>query len=71
MIDVTEKRGRRHKQLLDKLSEEKEYCKLKKEVPDRALWRTRFGKCYGPVVRQTTELMNLSDFTTESEIQRR
>jgi hypothetical protein len=39
--------------------EEKEYCKLKKEVLDRILWRTSFGKGCGPVVRQTTELINL------------
>jgi len=28
---------------------------LKKEALDRILWRTRFGRCYGPVVRQTQE----------------
>jgi len=26
---------------------------LKKEALDRTLWRTRSGKRYGPVVRQT------------------
>jgi hypothetical protein len=31
---------------------------LKEEALDRTLWRTRFGKGYGPVVRQTTEWMN-------------
>jgi hypothetical protein len=25
---------------------------------NHTLWRTRFGRCYGPVVRQTTEWMN-------------
>jgi len=29
MIEVTEKRGRSNKQLMDNLMEEREYCKLK------------------------------------------
>jgi hypothetical protein len=49
------RRGRRRKQLLDDLKEKKRYCKLKEEALDRNLWRTRFGRGYGPVVRQTTE----------------
>jgi len=28
---------------------------MKVEALDRTLWRTRFGRGYGPVVRQTTE----------------
>jgi hypothetical protein len=31
---------------------------LKEEALDRTLWRIRFGKGYGPVVRQNTEWMN-------------
>jgi hypothetical protein len=31
---------------------------LKEEALDRNLWGTRFGRDYGPVVRQTTEWMN-------------
>jgi hypothetical protein len=31
---------------------------LKEEALDRTVWRTRFGRGYGPVVRQTTEWMN-------------
>jgi hypothetical protein len=31
---------------------------LKEEALDRTLWRTRFGRGYGPVVKQTTEWMN-------------
>jgi hypothetical protein len=46
-------RGRRSKQLLGDLK--KGHCKLKKEALDCTLWRTRFGRGYGPVVRQTTE----------------
>ena len=47
------KRGRRRKQLLDVLKEKEGYLKFKEEALDRALWRTRFGRGCGPVVRQT------------------
>jgi hypothetical protein len=50
-------RRRRSKQLVDDLKEKKGYWKLKEEALDRTLWRTRFGRGYGPVV-QTTELTN-------------
>jgi hypothetical protein len=50
--------GRRRKQLLDDLKEKRRYWKLKEEALDRTLWRTRLGRGYGPVVRQTTEWMN-------------
>jgi hypothetical protein len=49
------RRGRRRKQLLDDLKEKRRYLKLKEEALDRTLSRTRFGRGYGPVVRQTTE----------------
>jgi hypothetical protein len=54
-IEITGRRGRRRKQLLDDLEEKRRYCKLKEEALDRTLWRTRFGRGYGPVVRQTAE----------------
>jgi hypothetical protein len=54
-IQVTGRRGRRRKQLLDDLKGKRRYCKLKEEALDRTVWRTRFGRGYGPVVRQTTE----------------
>jgi hypothetical protein len=54
-IEMTGRRGRRCKQLLDDLKEKRRYWKLKEEVLDRTLWRTRFGRGYGPVVRQTAE----------------
>jgi hypothetical protein len=44
MIDVTGRRGRKGKQLLDDLKEKRGYCKLKEEALHRTLWRTRFGK---------------------------
>jgi len=46
---VTKRRGRRRKQLLDYPKE------VRDEVLDRNLWRTRFGRNYGPVVWQTTD----------------
>lgn len=41
-------RGRRSRKLLDDL---KEKSKLKEETLDRTIWRTRFGRGYGPVVK--------------------
>jgi hypothetical protein len=54
-ITGTGRRGRRLKQLLDDFKEKKGYWKLKEEALYRTEWRTRFGRGYGPVVRQTTE----------------
>jgi hypothetical protein len=52
---MTGRRGRRRKQLLNDLKDKRRYWKLKEEPIDHTLWRTRFGRDYGPVVRQTTE----------------
>jgi len=54
-IDVTGRRGRRRKKLLDDLKGTREYWKMKREALDRTGRRTRFGRVYGPVVRQTKE----------------
>jgi hypothetical protein len=54
-IEITGRRGRMRKQLLDDLKEKRRYWKLKEEALDRTVWRTRFGRGYGPVVRQTAE----------------
>jgi hypothetical protein len=54
-IEMKRRGGRRRKQLLDDLKENRGYWKLKEEALDRTLWRTRFGRGYGPVVRQTRE----------------
>jgi hypothetical protein len=51
-INATGIRGRRRKQQLD---EPKGYWKLKVEALDRTLWRIRFGRGYGHVVREATE----------------
>jgi hypothetical protein len=54
-IEMTGRGGRRRKELLDDLKEKRRYWKLKEEALDRTMWRTRFGRDYGPVVIQTTE----------------
>jgi hypothetical protein len=54
-IEITGRRERRRKQVLDDFNEKRRYRKLKEEALDGSLWRTRFGRGYGPVVRQTTE----------------
>jgi hypothetical protein len=54
-IEMTGRRGRRRKQLLDDLKEKRRYWKLKEEAQNRTVWRTRSGRGYGPVERQTTE----------------
>jgi hypothetical protein len=48
-IDMMEKRGGRHQQLLDYLKAMEGYRKLKGEALDHTLWRTYFGKGYGPI----------------------
>jgi hypothetical protein len=52
------RRGRRRKQLLNDLKRKRGYWILKEGTLDRTLWRTRIAKCCGPVLRQTTELMD-------------
>ena len=49
---MTGRRGRIGKQLLDGLKDKRRYWKLKEEALDCTLWRTRFGRGCGPVVRQ-------------------
>ena len=54
-MDVTRRRGRRRKKLLDDLKDRRGYSHLKEDALDRTMWRNRFGRGFGPVVRQTTE----------------
>jgi hypothetical protein len=49
-IEVTGRRGRKPKQLLDYLKDTRGYWKLKEEALDRTVWRTRFARGDGPVV---------------------
>jgi hypothetical protein len=54
-IEVTGRRGRRRRKLLDDLKERKGYSHLKEEALDRTMWRAGFGRDFGAVVRQTAE----------------
>jgi hypothetical protein len=54
-IEVTGRRGRRRKKLLDDLKERRGYSHLKEEALDRTMWRAGFGRGFGLVVRQTSE----------------
>jgi hypothetical protein len=55
---VTEKRGRRGKQLMDDLKEKRGYWKLKKEAQDRTLWKTRSGRGHKLTVTKVTGRMD-------------
>ena len=54
-IEVTGRQGRRCKKLLDDLKERRGYSHWKEEALDRTMCRARFGRGFGPVVRQTTK----------------
>jgi hypothetical protein len=54
-MEVTRRRGRKHKKLLDDLKDRRGYSHLKEEALDRTMYRNRFGGGFGPVVRQNTE----------------
>ena len=54
-IEVTGRQERRRRKLLDDLKERRGYSHLRKEALDRTMWRARFGRGFGPVVRQTTK----------------
>jgi hypothetical protein len=49
-IEVTRRRGRRRKKLLDGLGDRRGYSNVKEEALDRIKWRNRFGRGFGPVV---------------------
>jgi hypothetical protein len=49
-IEVTRRRGRRCKKLLDDVGDRRGYSHLKEEALDRIKWRNRFGRGCGPVV---------------------
>ena len=57
-IEVTRRWGRRRKKLLDDLKDGRGYYHLKEEALHRTMWRNRFGRGFGPVIRQITEWMN-------------
>ena len=49
------RRGRRRRNLLVDFRERRVYCHWKDEALDRTMWRIRFGKGFGAVVRQTNK----------------
>jgi hypothetical protein len=51
-VEVTGRRGRRRRKLLDELKERREYSHMKEEALDRTIWRTRSGRSFEPVVKQ-------------------
>jgi hypothetical protein len=52
---VTGRRGRRRRKLPYDLKERRGYSHLKEEAVVRTMWTARFGRGFGPVVRQTAE----------------
>jgi hypothetical protein len=54
-IEVTWRWGIRRRKLLDDLKEKRGYSHLKEEDLDRTMWRARFGRGFGTVVRETTK----------------
>jgi hypothetical protein len=53
--EVTGRRGRRRRKLLDDLKDRRVYSHPKEEALDRTMWRACFGRSFGPVVRQTAK----------------
>jgi len=58
-IEVTGRRGRRCRKLLDDCKERRGYSHLKEEPLGRTMWRADFGRGFGPVVRQSTKRTSL------------
>jgi hypothetical protein len=54
-IEVTGRQGRRCRKLLDDLKVRRGYSHLKAEALDGTMWRARFGRGFGPVIRQTAK----------------
>jgi hypothetical protein len=52
---VTKRQERRRRKLLNDLKERRGYSNLKEEALGCTMWRARFGRGFGPVVRQTTK----------------
>jgi hypothetical protein len=49
---VTGRQGRRRRKLLGDLKEKRGYSHLKEEALNRTIWRARFRRGFGPVVRE-------------------
>jgi hypothetical protein len=57
-IEVTGRLGRRGRKLLDDLKEWRGYSHLKEEALRSIMWRARFGRGFGSVVKQTAKRMS-------------
>jgi len=55
---MTGRQGRRCRKLLDDFKERRGYSHLKEEAPDRTICRARFGRCFGPFLRQANKRIN-------------
>jgi hypothetical protein len=53
--EVTGRRRRRRRKLMDDLKNRRGYSHTKEKALDRTMWRARFGRGFGPVVRQTAK----------------
>jgi hypothetical protein len=47
-IEVTKKKKKRRRKLLGNFKERRGSCHLKEEDLDRTMWRSRFGRRFGP-----------------------
>ena len=54
-MEVTRRRGRRRRKLLDDLKDRRGYSHWKEEALDRTMWRNCFRGGFGPVVRRNNE----------------
>jgi len=54
-IEVTGRRGRKRRKLLDDLKERRGYSQLKEEAQNRTMWRAGFGRGFGPVISQNAK----------------
>jgi len=58
-IEVTGRRWRRRRKLLDDLKGRRGYCLLKEEALDRTVWRAGYERGFGRVVRQTAKWIKI------------
>jgi hypothetical protein len=54
-IEVTGRRGRRHRKPLYDFKERRGYSHMKEEALNRTMWRARFESGFGLVLRQTAK----------------
>ena len=57
-IEMTGRQGRRRRKQLDDLKERGGFSHLKEEAVDPTMWRVRFGRGFGPVVRENSKRMH-------------